>query len=54
MQSNVSLPVYFDDLKVSHTHSPVVQKEGRTLRNLPEEDFSKEPGGGEVHLIGRV
>ncbi|MEO9966255.1 MAG: hypothetical protein ABJF11_10730, partial [Reichenbachiella sp.] len=33
-QIDVTSPVYFDDLQVSYTHSPVVQKGAECLENV--------------------
>ncbi|MEP2510075.1 MAG: DUF6443 domain-containing protein [Reichenbachiella sp.] len=41
MQSNVNQPVYFDDLKVTHTHSPVVQKDDYLPFGLSFNSYSR-------------
>ncbi|MEP1781521.1 RHS repeat-associated core domain-containing protein, partial [Reichenbachiella sp.] len=41
MQSNANQPVYFDDLKVSHTHSPVVQKDDYLPFGLSFNSYSR-------------
>ncbi|MEO9966197.1 MAG: DUF6443 domain-containing protein [Reichenbachiella sp.] len=41
MQSDVTSPVYFDDLQVSHTHSPVVQKDDYLPFGLSFNSYSR-------------